>query len=468
MNLYPALACDMGTWSYYVVKMSMRELSENVKFGSEIYEDRTLDEAIQRTLNETRVKKEIVTYLKKQPDRFFSSVVIAALKGDPKFYAVEIADDPRLAVFRDDKRLNSSFGVLTFDGTQDYYALDGQHRLAAIKTLLNKQDPLSDGAPEEFQHDEISVVVVVPKTEEPGTMFMRRYRRLFSNLNRYAKATDARTNIIMDEDDAFAILTRRLIMEHEFFMSPGRALESRKVKCDGGKNLKETDAYFTSLETLYGMNKRLLNSRKRSNKGWDPDDEGLALAEFERFRPDEDYLDGLYDELCIYWNGLLEEIPDLHNEPVKMRRHSLDPDDDSGEDTDHLLFWPIGQEMLADLARDLMDHRMKEDAPVTLKGVREALQGLGQQEWRLHQPPWRYFLLTQDENTKKWRMRSEERTDAVRIGRRIMNWLLWEELDKDGVATLKDEWAVKLIPAQHQAERDKMWAEVEAAPQAST
>ena len=70
----------MGRWNYFIVKMTMRELAENVKFAADIYDDQTLNEAIQRVLNESRVKKDIVTYLIRQQDRFFSSVVVAALE----------------------------------------------------------------------------------------------------------------------------------------------------------------------------------------------------------------------------------------------------------------------------------------------------------------------------------------------------------------------------------------------------
>jgi DNA sulfur modification protein DndB len=210
MNLYPAIRASMSNWYYYVVKMTMRELADNVKFAAEVYEDRTLDEAIQRVLNEKRVKQQIVTYLQRQPDRFFSSVVVAALKGNPKFYPVQISDDERFEIFRDDRRLNETFGVLAFDGSQDYYALDGQHRLAAIKTLLDPRSDYFNNAPEGFPDDEMSVIVVVQKAQESDDRFLRRYRRLFSHLNRYAKPMDQATNIIMDEDDTFAILTRQL------------------------------------------------------------------------------------------------------------------------------------------------------------------------------------------------------------------------------------------------------------------
>ena len=43
MNIYPALRSRMGTWDYYVVKMSANELSQNVKYASEVHDDRTLD-----------------------------------------------------------------------------------------------------------------------------------------------------------------------------------------------------------------------------------------------------------------------------------------------------------------------------------------------------------------------------------------------------------------------------------------
>jgi DGQHR domain-containing protein len=450
----------MGNWNYYVVRMSMRELSENVKFAYQVYEDRTLDEAIQRALNERRVKKDIVTYLKRQPDRFFSSVVVAALGGDPMFYNVEITDDERFAVFRDDRRLNETFGILRFDGSQDYYALDGQHRLAAIKTLLNPSDELSEGAPEGFGNDEISVIVVVPRGDEGQANFMLRYRRLFSNLNRYAKAMDAATNIIMDEDDAFAILTRRLITEHEFFTSPGRQRESRRIKTDKGKNLKESDAYFTSIETFYEMNKELLSSRSRENRGWGPEPGGEKREDFVRFRPDEDVIDALYAELTSYWDSVLVEIPDLRNDPASMRVHSLKDDEESEGDSDHLLFWPIGQEMLAKLARDLLDRRLADPERPDAVEVQRALRGLGGLEWRLHRPPWRYFLLTQDSATGKWRMRNEDRTEAVRVGRRIQMWVLGDELDEEEVEDLKSRWSTRLVPNQSQRDEDRMWSEV--------
>lgn len=465
MNLYPALRSKMGEWNYYVVKMSARELADNVQLAEGILDESnqlTLDEEIQRKLIEKRVYQEIVLYLKRQPYRFFSSIVVAALKGNPMFYPVEITEDPQFVIFRDDQRLNDAFGLLKFDGTQKYYALDGQHRLSAIKTLLDRTDPLSDGSPENFENDEFSVIVVVPSQSDSDETSMQKYRRLFTNLNRYAKGTDNATNITLDEDDTFAILTRKLISNNAFFKSPkARQRESTRIKTKS-KNLSVNDPHFTSLETLYEMNITLLRSQQRETMGWGPNTaEGEDEKFFKRFRPPEEYIEELYSELEMYWIALLAEIPDLHKVPTQMRVHDLVDDGDSGEETDHLLFWPIGQQLLAEIARTSLDKRLPDPENPTPDAVSEALSGLSDLEWRLHQVPWKYFLLVH--NAKgNWTMRSEQRTDAVRCGRIIQQWILGiENFDEDDVMELKNEWANFLVPAQTEERVNEMWQQVE-------
>ena len=468
MNIYPALHSRMGTWDYYTVKMSASELSQNVKYASEVHDDRTLDKAIQRRLDESRVKKDIVEYLKRQPNRFFSAIVVAALNGNPQFYPVKIADDPQLVIFRNDSRLSEAFGVLQFDGTQKYYALDGQHRLSAIKTLLEQNDSSSDGIPENFENDEISVIVVVPNREDSNDTFMQKYRRLFSNLNRYAKPMDQATNIIMDEDDTFAILTRRLITDHTFFHSDARKqLESEKIKTSKGKNLRTGDSYFTSIETLYEMNIELLSSSKRLTMGWGPGSgEGPNLQTFRRFRPSEEYIDSLYNELLMYWDGLLAELPILRSDPMKMRFHEItDRTDKDG--MDHLLFWPIGQQMLAEITRELLNKRLPAPENPTSNTVKYALRGLSQLAWQLHQTPWIYFLLIRSMTRTgkyKWTMRNEERPKVVNCGSRIQQWILGLKDDNGRdfkPENLKREWKEFLKPAQSDEIIDELWQQVE-------
>ena len=116
MQAYPALKAHMGDWTYYIVKMRMREVAAEVKFGSQVHNDYTLDQAIQRTIKESRVKKDIVTYLRGRTDRFFASLVVAAVGGSPKFFPVSVADDPQFEFFADEPSIDQSFGVLRFSG----------------------------------------------------------------------------------------------------------------------------------------------------------------------------------------------------------------------------------------------------------------------------------------------------------------------------------------------------------------
>ena len=452
MNLYPALRARMGNWDYYICKMKMRELASEVRFASEVYDDRTLDEAIQRVLNEGRVKREIVSFLKRRPDRFFASIVVASLGGNPSFYPVRITDDPQFAIFAD-QGLDQSFGVLTFNGEQNYYALDGQHRLKAIQTLLDRNE--ESDPPEGFSEEEISVLMIV-RQEKADAAFLQSYRRLFSSLNRYAKKTDPDTDIIMDEDDAFAILTRRLITDHDFFKWSGRQMSSPKVKMKG-KNLNSSDPHFTSLQTLYRMNETLLRTAAR-DVGWGPD--SISLSEFKRFRPDEDYMDDLYVELETYWSGLLLVLPELYSEPHKMRSHDADVDE-QGELTDNLLFWPIGQELLAEVSRRVLNYNLDNARNLDSASVASALQGMGTLEWRLHRPPWRYFLLTTDAKGVRWRMRSEDRTESLRVARRILDWILGiDDLRSEDIEELKLDWQTRLVPAQTGSSEDAMWEEI--------
>ena len=258
---------------------------------------------------------------------------------------------------------------------------DGQHRLSAIKALIDRDSDARRDAPQSFPDEEISVIVIVRPEDLPEEEFFKRYRRLFGNLNRYAKPTNKVTNIIMDEDDVFAILTRRLITDHEFFKASGRHRDSPRIKTTGGKNLRVNAPHFTSLETLYSVNTTLLRSRARRNGEW------ANLKMYMRFRPDDDYIDELYEELVSYWSALVKVLPDLRRDPLTMRCHSTDDLDD--EHSDSALFWPITQEIMATVARDLLDTGASDG----LDGIHDRLEPLSALSWELHEMPWRHLVL---------------------------------------------------------------------------
>jgi len=460
MQIYPAIRARMGDWTYYMVRMRMQEVASEVRLASDIWEEKTLSDAIQRALDASRVKREITKYLSRRDDRFFSSLVVAAIDGNPLW------ESKPVEVMGHSEAFGDAFGTLSFGSTPRYYALDGQHRLTAIKELL--ADPA--GAPPGFRNEHVSVLIIVREDQHVADdLWLQRYRRLFSSLNRYAKPTDRDTNIIMDEDDVFAILTRRLITEHEFFRSTGGGRESFQVQTKG-KNLKELSPHFTSLQTLYDMNRILLWNTERRQKY-----SGKAEKTFLQMRPDEGLLDAWHDELAALWSALLEAVPALRKEPRRMRCHRL-PEPNPDGIRNHLLFWPIGQLLLANVARALLDAAVDEGAAANADvGTLTPLHAV---PWNLHEPPWRYLLLVRSagaggsrksrrivQPVSAWRMRNEGRKEALAVAERILRWLVGlDVLDEDEYGSLQGDWRDYLIvPEGEGTDSEQMWSAVEAA-----
>ena len=459
MRIYPAIRAQMGDWQYYIVRMRMREVARKVQLAQDIYADMTIRDAIQKALGEERVRTEIVGYLAHRPDRFFSSIVVAAIEGEPSWHPVEMDTSTVPKIFTSSSSMRDSFGVLSFGDEPKYYALDGQHRVAAIKLLINRQAEIE--APPGFDNDLLSVIVVLREEQNVSEgEWMRRYRRLFSSLNRYAKPTDRDTNIIMDEDDLFAIVTRRLITDHKFFQAPGLERESFKV-LTRGKNLRAGTSHFTTLQTLYAVNTILLKTSRRQMLGWDHG--GSTSGNLNKqIRPDEEYIDGYYEELSNYWDAILDILPDLGRQPSEMRNHDI-PEGETGQYRDHLLFWPIGQELFAKVARSLLDDaQIGSDADIV--SLKTALRPLAEIPWELHHAPWRCLLLVPRTYEQiAWRMRSEDRKEALEHAYHLLRWIVGlDPLNEEEKQELRSKWKNLLLRSPGEArDVDAMWQEVE-------
>ena len=201
MQMYPAIKARMGDWDYYIVRMTMREIAREVQLASQLWEDKTLSDAIQREIDQSRAKQQIVNFLSRRDDRFFSSLVVAAIGGNPTWTPLA-------------SRFGDSFGELSFETG------------SAVFCLGRAASPESDhGIDVGSGRCTAGVRRGAAIGHRRGTGTSGRGRRALvaalsatvSSLNRYAKPTDADTNIIMDEDDIVAIVTRRVITDHEFF-----------------------------------------------------------------------------------------------------------------------------------------------------------------------------------------------------------------------------------------------------------
>lgn len=261
----PAFKAKVGDWNYYICIMKYAEVARQVDFAYELGGNTDLNTMIQRGIGART--QEIREYLLNSEHRFLGSLIVAVWGGDPQYLPVQMEDPDGML-----SGIDRQFGVLTFDGTQQYFALDGQHRLKAIKEAIRK-DP-------EIGKEDICVIMVSHLDTEDGKV---RTRRLFTNINRNAKATTGAENIVLDEDDGPAIITRRLLTEHPFLKQDGivkvftRIGEEGEMKLAAGNVPQGDKKALTTIINLYEIVRELcfdLDSSMR-NKSARPSDEVL-------------------------------------------------------------------------------------------------------------------------------------------------------------------------------------------------
>ena len=468
INFFPALKAHIGPenggWTYYTIKMRMIDVIREIKFAHEfeLGEDRVnlLGEAIQRALNNKRIRESICRFLQKD-HRFFSSLVAGVIDGNPKFLPVSIVGEGDTGEMFEGTGIDESFGVLRLDESRQCYALDGQHRLAAIRSMLDPGFRTAMGikgefdVPDGFADEEISVIMVLRAGKNPAE-FRHGFRRLFSSLNRYAKKTDKDTDIIMDEDDAFALLTRRMITDFPFFRDEtNRESASSLVKMKGA-NLQASDVHFTTLQTLYAMNEILLRTEEREkDKRW-------RSKTFIADCPEEDELNQWYTELAGYWQAILIALPEFGKDPQNMRHPGDDP-----SKKDHLLFRPIGQKMMARLVRELLDNKFPTGFD-SVDSMAKELAPLGKIDWDIRHVPWQRLVSVpgqggEGQGGKGFVMREEQREKVMGVAQRIAKAMITaegmnKEQRQEAEKRLRNDWEKYLNPKPETKEEiDKLW-----------
>jgi DNA sulfur modification protein DndB len=288
-TLIPALKAKVGDWPYYICSMKYGAVAREVNFAFELNNgNQELNTLLQRGLGERT--DEIVRYLLNTPGRFLGAIIVAAWGGNPQYHPVTMNDPEGLL-----RNLDSDFGVLEFNGSQQYIALDGQHRLKAIKDALKHNPDLAS--------DDLCVLMVSHFDSDDGR---QKTRRLFTNINKHAKKTTKAEDIALDEDDAAAIITRRLLMEHAFLKIEGRVRVIGKTGEDGRLklatgNVAKTDptALFT-VGGLYEIVKGLISAFRMEAHGFS-----------ESVRPSDDVLDQTFQSVSVRIDELLKCCGDV-------------------------------------------------------------------------------------------------------------------------------------------------------------
>ena len=443
MNIYPAIKLHMGHpeegWDYYVISMKMKDLGKEIGFASEFSQSRTLTEVLQRQLNEAKATKEMGSFLANRDDRFYSSIVVAALEGEPTWRPLTISESDDLGILEE---ASKQFGLLRFNGGQKYYALDGQHRL---KSIMNVLDPTTEpAAPEGFENEELSVIIMLVR-EGAQEAWVTKYRRLFSTLNRHAKPVDKDTIIIMEEDDAFAMSTRRMLEEYPFFQWNSDA-DSNPVVKTKGNNLKEGNPEVTTLQSLYKFNMTVLNNiHNREIIGNNPND-------FIKIRPSDEVLDLFYDQIKDIWDCLLEAIPDFRKDPRFMRTSKLDPEIPDLEN--NIVFRPV---ILTDVLAKCCLFMIDRCDELSTAELSQKFQKFSKVPLSITAEPWAHLLGIYDPVNDSWKMVSESRAACCKVALKIVLWMTGiADFEEEDIKEIEAEWGQYTLTLP-QSEKIEIW-----------
>lgn len=351
----PAFKASVGDWEYYICIMKYAEVARQVGFAYELGGNSDLNTMIQRGLGDRT--DSIKNYLLKSDHRFLGAIIIAAWGGAPTYVDISMDDPDGLL-----SGIDRQFGVLTFDGTQQYFALDGQHRLKAIKEAIKNRPELG--------REDICVIMVSHFDSEDGKI---RTRRLFTNINRNAKATTGAENIVLDEDDGAAILTRRLLTEHPFLSIEGvvkvftRVGEEGELRLAAGNVPQGDKKAFTTIANLYDIVRTLSFDLEPSMRQ-------------PQARPSDEVLEASYGIISKRLDDLLLAAGDVKT-PLAGGASAKDLRVVKGKESDGAPFMrPVIQKAVARVV-----------AEIAAQGVLpwdEITKRLATLQWRIGEAPW--------------------------------------------------------------------------------
>ena len=354
----PAIRGVMGSTMFYQAVMRADELAATVRpaMDFEEFEDVLVSEKMQRDLSEQRVEAQIVPYLVNSKDRFFGSIIVLAYK--PKVFKFEslkeIGSGKLDHVYRS---IEENTGALTISGGS-LFALDGQHRLHALRTVINNDVTphlgLKIAGPYKsaIKSDMLSVIFLEFET-------VQKARRIFNKVNRYAKPTSKAVNILTSEDDGLAIVARTLagLDEPADFGSEIEPPIQRKLSENvftvslDKTSLSNNDSQLMTIELLH-KSVAIINASTGKLKL----DEKTTIV-----RPENKVLRAAYETCSTWWSTLMYEF-----EPFVLARERPGDIPSFRQHTHELsvAFRPVGQEVII---RGLMEaHRLTKASPSQL------------------------------------------------------------------------------------------------------
>jgi DNA sulfur modification protein DndB len=348
-SLLPSIRSRVGDWNYYVTTLSFDEVSNLIKAPDEIHERKKLAEWIQREAIESH-SEAIASYIVGNPQRFLGSLIVGVYGGSPNWTPLNVRVPADEGISEDQlQRIEGRLGLLRLSGTESLFAIDGQHRVAGIKLALEDAK-----VAEQIGEDSVSAIFVAhdPKSEAGK----QRTRRLFTTVNKKAKIISKAAKIALDEDDGFAIVTRRLIDSHWLFED-----DRKYVLYTSGGSIPATD--ITSITSVVGLFE-IVKDLYGGPKG------------FDQNRPSDASLEQ-HLELCTEFFGeLLAQIPEFKAVFVNKKGN---PGSYRLADFNHMLFRPVGQRTFARAVQLLISR--KNSVAAAVKKLRAAELFIQKEEW---------------------------------------------------------------------------------------
>jgi DNA sulfur modification protein DndB len=393
----PGLRAHMGDWVYYITFLKLRDIAERVSYVRDIHPSKVLEDLIQRELDESQHSWSIKQYLLHQRQRFFNGLVIGVYGGAPSWTELAISDTATASLDPLPAYMRGALGVLTFSGTEQLFAIDGQHRVAGIKKALETRKALGE--------EEICALFLAHRNDREG---LQRTRRLFTTLNRYAKPVSKMETIALDEDDVVAIVTRKLVESHALFRERVSRQKGKAISKSDRRNVTSIVSLYDSLDTFFRM---------RPPRVW---------REFRKIRPSDSKIREYYNQATQLLDTLVEQISELRTVARSRPEEEL-VGHYRNRSGGHLVFRPVGLEMIVWNIRAFLDQG---------KSLGKIVRAISRVPMNLAEPPWAGLLW--DPVNRRMTVAGENQ----RVARRLMFQGLGGDLGvvKTNRKQLREEW----------------------------
>ena len=360
------------------------------------------------------------------------------------------------------KSLDSESWIVDFNhsGT-NFYALDGQHRLMAVKGLRDLLDGKlaqrkKDGdfssksitIEDIFQHDSEGMtesefrtglnsimeekigVEIIPAVQvgETRKEAFARLRQIFVDVNQNAKKLEKGELALLDETDGFSIVARHVMVLHPLFRdkSPKNKDESPKsellVDTKSGQLSEKSDNY-TTLQTIVEVAKLYLGQLDGPD-AWDNELCGIKGA--GSLRPTDEQIEEGRKKLSAYFDAMMT-LPS-HDRMIKGTPVNKLRSREEGCD-DNILFRPITQEALAEAIGEM--ERENGLAPKEIIKKLSEKDNPDEPNLRLTDPASPFFGILCDPVDKKMRRQEKYKNLATRMFKYLLGGGIQDDTDRE-------------------------------------